>query len=111
MYWGDSPSAAIADSPSLPRREFEAGPAGPPIPVPGPCDPHPRIRRRQLPANPDNRCYFCKHELFTELVPLAKAEGLTVIAYGENASDIGDSALAPRRPRNSRSAPRSKRPG
>jgi uncharacterized protein len=41
-------------------------------------------------ANPDNRCYFCKHELFTELAPLAKAEGLTVIAYGENASDIGD---------------------
>ena len=41
-------------------------------------------------ANPDNRCYFCKHELFTELAPLAKAEGLAVIAYGENASDIGD---------------------
>jgi uncharacterized protein len=41
-------------------------------------------------ANPDNRCFFCKHELFTELAPLAKAEGLAVIAYGENASDIGD---------------------
>ena len=41
-------------------------------------------------ANPDNRCYFCKHELFTELAPLAKAEGFAVIAYGENASDIGD---------------------
>jgi uncharacterized protein len=41
-------------------------------------------------ANPDNRCYFCKHELFTELAPLAKAEGFAVIVYGENASDIGD---------------------
>jgi uncharacterized protein len=41
-------------------------------------------------ANPNNRCYFCKHELFTELVPLAKAEGFAVIAYGENASDTGD---------------------
>jgi uncharacterized protein len=41
-------------------------------------------------ANPDNRCYFCKLELFTELAPLAKAEGFAVIAYGENASDIGD---------------------
>src|SRR6185369_5817861 len=35
-------------------------------------------------------CYFCKHELFEELAPLAKARGFAVIAYGENASDIGD---------------------
>ena len=41
-------------------------------------------------ANPNNRCYFCKHELFTELAPLARAEGFAVIAYGENASDVGD---------------------
>jgi uncharacterized protein len=37
-----------------------------------------------------NRCYHCKHELFAELVPLARAEGFAVIAYGENASDVGD---------------------
>jgi uncharacterized protein len=41
-------------------------------------------------ANPANRCYFCKHELFGELTPLARAEQFAVIAYGENASDIGD---------------------
>jgi uncharacterized protein len=41
-------------------------------------------------ANPNNRCYFCKHELFTELAPIAKGEGFAVIAYGENASDVGD---------------------
>jgi pyridinium-3,5-biscarboxylic acid mononucleotide sulfurtransferase len=41
-------------------------------------------------SNPNNRCYFCKHELFTELAPLARAEQFAVIAYGENASDIGD---------------------
>src|SRR5205814_5067300 len=41
-------------------------------------------------ANPANRCYFCKHELFTELEPIARAEGFAVIAYGENASDVGD---------------------
>ena len=41
-------------------------------------------------ANPNNRCYFCKHELFTELEPLARAGGFAVIAYGENASDVGD---------------------
>jgi uncharacterized protein len=41
-------------------------------------------------ANPNNRCYFCKQELFTELAPLAREEGFAVIAYGENASDVGD---------------------
>ena len=24
-------------------------------------------------SNPMNRCYFCKHELFTELAPLARS--------------------------------------
>src|SRR5205814_7966754 len=41
-------------------------------------------------ANPNNRCYFCKAELFGELAPLARSEGFAVIAYGENASDVGD---------------------
>ena len=83
--------AAIADSPSLPRRELEEALALAqqfrfPVRVL-------RTREFESPsylANPDNRCYFCKHELFKELAPLAKAEGLAVIAYGENASDIGD---------------------
>ena len=88
---GDKSLAAIADSPSLPRRELEealslARQFGFPVRV---------LRTREFAnasylANPENRCYFCKHELFTELAPLAKAEGLAVIAYGENASDIGD---------------------
>ena len=87
----DKALAAIADSPSLPRREFEQALALArqfqfPVLV---------IRTREFDnpsylANPDNRCYFCKHELFTELAPLARAEGLAVIAYGENASDLGD---------------------
>jgi len=41
-------------------------------------------------ANPANRCYFCKHELFEELTDIARAENFSVIAYGENASDLGD---------------------
>jgi uncharacterized protein len=44
----------------------------------------------QYTANPANRCYFCKHELFEELTPLARSENFSVIAYGENASDTGD---------------------
>jgi uncharacterized protein len=88
---GDKSLAVIADSPSLPRRELDDGLATAGLfhfPV--------RVVRTQefanpaYLANPNNRCYFCKHELFTELAPLAKAEGFAVIAYGENASDIGD---------------------
>src|SRR5690606_35533939 len=41
-------------------------------------------------ANPQNRSFFCKHELFQQLEKLARQEGYKVLAYGENASDVGD---------------------
>jgi len=41
-------------------------------------------------SNPGNRCYYCKHELFSHLEPLARERGIGVIAYGENMSDLGD---------------------
>ncbi|MHB8730812.1 MAG: ATP-dependent sacrificial sulfur transferase LarE [bacterium] len=40
--------------------------------------------------NDANRCYFCKHALFTELTPLAAELGLPVLVYGANADDVGD---------------------
>ena len=88
---GDKALAAIADSPSLPRREFEQALAlGRQFRFPVRVLRTREFENASYLANPDNRCYFCKHELFTELAPLAKAEGFAVIAYGENASDIGD---------------------
>lgn len=41
-------------------------------------------------ANPPDRCYYCKRELFSELKPIAAAEGLDWIADGTNADDTGD---------------------
>jgi len=41
-------------------------------------------------ANDFNRCYFCKTELFGQLVPLAKQHNLRYIAYGVNKDDDGD---------------------
>jgi pyridinium-3,5-biscarboxylic acid mononucleotide sulfurtransferase len=41
-------------------------------------------------ANPSNRCYFCKSELFTQLRAIADARGLAWVAYGENLDDLGD---------------------
>jgi pyridinium-3,5-biscarboxylic acid mononucleotide sulfurtransferase len=83
--------AVIADSPSLPRRELQealalAGQFQFPVRV---------VRTAEFDnpdylSNPANRCYFCKHELFEQLTPIARAEGFAVIAYGENASDNGD---------------------
>jgi uncharacterized protein len=83
--------AAIADSPSLPRRELkEALDLAERFAFPVRVVRTSEFDNPQYLANPLNRCYFCKRELFTELVPLAKAEAFAVIAYGENASDISD---------------------
>jgi pyridinium-3,5-biscarboxylic acid mononucleotide sulfurtransferase len=41
-------------------------------------------------ANPTNRCYFCKSELWTKLAPAARARTLAVLIDGTNADDLGD---------------------
>lgn len=88
---GEHSLAVIADSPSLPRRELaEALELGQKHGFPVRVVRTAEFDNPQYLANPNNRCYFCKFELFTELAPLARAEGFAVIAYGENASDIGD---------------------
>lgn len=38
-------------------------------------------------ANPSNRCYFCKSELWSRLVPVARERGLAVVVDGTNADD------------------------
>jgi pyridinium-3,5-biscarboxylic acid mononucleotide sulfurtransferase len=41
-------------------------------------------------ANPVNRCYFCKGELWTKLIPLAVERELSVVLDGTNADDLSD---------------------
>jgi uncharacterized protein len=41
-------------------------------------------------ANPTNRCYYCKHELYTALTQMAAARGFVIVADGNNADDRGD---------------------
>jgi uncharacterized protein len=41
-------------------------------------------------ANEPNRCYHCKHELYTHLASLAAARGFAAVADGSNADDRGD---------------------
>ena len=41
-------------------------------------------------ANPANRCFFCKTELWSRLVPVAAARGFRTVVDGTNADDLGD---------------------
>ena len=88
---GDKSLAVIADSASLPRRELEeALEIATRFQIPVRVVQTQEFQNSNYTANPVNRCYFCKHELFTELEPIARDEKFAVIAYGENASDVGD---------------------
>ena len=46
---------------------------------------HPEYR-----ANPTNRCYFCKVELYSRLSALARERGISVVVDGNNADDRSD---------------------
>jgi uncharacterized protein len=48
------------------------------------------LERQEYRANPVNRCYYCKHELYTALSRMARERGLAVVADGSNADDRGD---------------------
>ena len=48
------------------------------------------LSRPEYRANPANRCYYCKHELYSKLTALARARGIAAVADGSNADDRGD---------------------
>ena len=48
------------------------------------------LERAEYRANPANRCYFCKDELYSQLSSLAAERGLAVVVDGNNADDRGD---------------------
>jgi pyridinium-3,5-biscarboxylic acid mononucleotide sulfurtransferase len=41
-------------------------------------------------ANPNNRCYFCKTELYGKLSAIAQQKNINYIVDGTNADDVGD---------------------
>jgi pyridinium-3,5-biscarboxylic acid mononucleotide sulfurtransferase len=87
---GDRALAVTADSPSYPERHRQLAIR---IAVDFGLQ-HEIIHTSELDrpeyrANPANRCYYCKHELYTHLSRLASARG-AVIVDGNNADDRGD---------------------
>ena len=88
---GDQARAVLADTYSLPRRDLaEALELGRQLGFPVRVIRTEEFKNEAYLANTDQRCYFCKFDLFAHLAPLAKADGLAVVVHGENASDTGD---------------------
>jgi uncharacterized protein len=86
---GDRMLGVIADSASLPRQALAEAIAlaraiGAPLEVVKTLE----LDNPDYAANPPNRCYFCKAELFQTLDKLALDRGYSAIAYGENADDM-----------------------
>jgi uncharacterized protein len=48
------------------------------------------LERPEYRANPANRCYYCKDELYSRLATVAADRGLAVVVDGNNADDRGD---------------------
>lgn len=48
------------------------------------------FRDEKFISNPPERCYYCKKELFSKLVDIAKKEKLRCVADGSNVSDLSD---------------------
>jgi len=46
------------------------------------------LDNEQLARNPPNRCYYCKMELMTRLLKLAREHGLSLVVDGTNADDM-----------------------
>ena len=88
---GDRVLGAIADSPSIPRAALRqaldtAARIGARVEVISTAE----FDNEAYLANPPNRCYFCKAELFSSLEKIARDRGFRAIAYGENADDCAD---------------------
>jgi pyridinium-3,5-biscarboxylic acid mononucleotide sulfurtransferase len=87
---GDRAVAVTADSPSYPERHRQLA-----IQIARDFGLRHEIiqtnelERPEYRANPSNRCYYCKHELYTHLSRIAAGRG-AVIVDGNNADDRGD---------------------
>jgi uncharacterized protein len=86
---GDQVLGVIADSASLPRAALaEALAVAEQIGARVEVVKTGEVENPEYAANPPNRCYFCKAELFTQLDVVARERGFRAIAYGENADDM-----------------------
>ena len=81
----DAVLCVTADSPSYPRRHRDLA-----VGLKHEIISTAEMERPEYRANPANRCYFCKHELYTHLTAIAAARSIAVVVDGNNADDRGD---------------------
>ena len=87
----DQVLAAIGVSPSLPQRELAAArQLTAQIGVELQELPTGELNDPRYTSNPADRCFFCKHDLFSRLAPVARTRGLRAIVSGANADDARD---------------------
>ena len=88
---GDAALCVTADSPSYPDHHRQLA-----LRVARECGlrhefvPTSEVEQPDYRANPVNRCYYCKHELYDVLSRLAAERGIAVIVDGSNADDRSD---------------------
>lgn len=88
---GSRAVAVTADSPSIPRRELrDAVALAHRIGIDHRLVATHETANPEYIANPVNRCYFCKTELFETLDRLAAEWGFRHVAYGAIADDLGE---------------------
>ena len=72
--WMEGTAREVAERFAIPWLEVETGEVSDP----------------RYAANPTNRCYFCKSELWSRLGEVARERGFETVADGSNADDVGD---------------------
>ncbi len=88
---GENAIAVTAVSPSLPEAELaEAQEVAQRIGIQHKLVHTDEMDNPNYVANPTNRCYFCKVELFEKLHPLAAELGVKHVVYGAMLDDRGD---------------------
>ncbi len=91
MALGEKAIAVTARSPSYPRAELEeATRLAQLIGIRHLFIDTEEVSNPNYAANPSNRCYFCKTELFQKLKPLAQQLGVRYLIYGAIADDLND---------------------
>lgn len=87
---GDRAVAVTADSPSYPERHRRmAVDIASRFGIPHEIIQTSELERPEYRANPANRCYYCKSELYTHLSRIATDRG-AIVVDGNNADDRGD---------------------
>ncbi|HWF83514.1 MAG TPA: ATP-dependent sacrificial sulfur transferase LarE [Vicinamibacterales bacterium] len=87
---GERAVAVTADSPSYPERHRQmAAQIAAQFGLRHEIIRTSELERPEYRANPANRCYYCKHELYTHLSRIA-ADRQAIVVDGNNADDRGD---------------------